>query len=120
MLTLAASGRHMKVMLKDLKDAVRKVGLELHLGDMEVLLDEFECEGKRPPNNDGGGSQVDLLAAVVSAKYLGRLLNISPPTTLHEAEISNRIAVAWRKLWRMGGNFAGSPSGRGRFLELPR
>ena len=98
-LILAASGRQMKIMLKELKDAVRKVGLELHPGKTKVLLNEFACEGKRPTNIDAGGSQVEVLAAAASTKYLGRLLNISSPTALHETENSNRIAVAWRKFW---------------------
>jgi hypothetical protein len=89
----------MKIMLQELKDAVRKVGLELHPGKTKILLNQFACEGTRPKNLDAGGSKVEVLAAAASTKYLGRLLNITSPSALHETEISNRIAVAWRKFW---------------------
>ena len=75
-------------MLKDLANAAKRVGLEMHMGKTKVLsnVEDEDREGTSYINI--GGSQEEILLLMGSSMYLGRLLCLE---ALHDEEVRHRI-----------------------------
>ena len=96
-LLLASSRKQLKIMIGDLMAAVGRVGLQIHAGKTKVLVNSVGRAGGVGRILSVEGHALEVLAHDAGTKYLGRLLNIDSDTGLHDMEIDNRIASAWRK-----------------------
>ena len=70
------------------------------------MIDLARNAGRRDSNaSSGSGPASNAESAAgggnVAQAYLGRMLNVDSHASLHDVEISNRIAAAWRKFWAL-------------------
>lgn len=88
LILVAATKRQLVAMIRSLAESVGKVGLELHYGKTKVLTNQAWRHGE---SIQVGAQNVYIASSI---EYLGRTLSFS---SLHEAEIENRIARAWKR-----------------------
>jgi hypothetical protein len=94
LLLMSTSRAHLEVMLRDLENAARNVGLEIHMGKTKILSN-LEDELRKGPNYiQIAGHRVDILKHTEMTKYLGRALTFGD---LHDVEIQHRINCGWAK-----------------------
>ena len=100
-LILASSQKQLKSMLTDLIAAVGRVGLHIHPGKTKIVLNSVARAGYGGAQTSVNiaGNSIEVLPSSGGTKYLGRMLNIDSNNALHDFEIDNRIASAWRKFF---------------------
>ena len=88
-LLVAGTLRQTKAMLKNIKQAAAKVGLELHPDKTKILSNATRGTG-RPKDTKVmiDGMSIEIVPYSGSVKYLGRLVGFDRP---HDVEINNRI-----------------------------
>ena len=106
-------------MLRELCDAMARVGLELRSDKTVFLVKSF---GRHRTGDDFmklDEASIKVLAASKSTAHLGRMLNVDGHASLHDVEIKNRIAAAWRKFWALSRELASKKfSSRSRLHHL--
>ena len=93
-LLIARSAGELEGMLGDLAREAEEAGLQLHFGKTKVLCNKFGREDDRRTELKVKGKGVEVLPEGASTKYLGRALRLDAH---NEAEIENRINIAWRR-----------------------
>ena len=93
-LLMAKSRNEVEVMLRDLKSAAAKVGLELHMGKTKILANKHARDSVDTEEIIVAGENLDILGADEVTMYLGRHLTLN---RTHATEFDARLASAWRK-----------------------
>ena len=93
-LLFANTLRQLKTMLKDIKRAAAKVGLEMHPEKTKILSNATKGTG-RPKETQVliDGMDIEIVPYSGSVKYLGRMVGFDRP---HDVEIHSRIRNAWK------------------------
>ena len=117
-LLLATSKSQLTTMLKELADAVAKVGLELHAEKTKILANLHARQGSPQKEVRAKSMCIQILSPEESTMYLGRMLNIESHDSLHDKEIDNRIRAAWRKFWASSQELTGRKFGLRARLRL--
>jgi hypothetical protein len=92
-LLLISTSRHdLEVMLKELEQAAKRVGLELHMGKTKILCNLEDASRGGSNYIEMSGHKLDILKLEESTMYLGRALTFG---SLHDTEIQNRINRGW-------------------------
>ena len=94
-LLLAGSRDQLESMLKDVANATRAVGLELHMGKTKILnnIPDDERHGSKVMHILG--KDVEILEEKATTMYLGRSLSFGENTM--DAELQYRINQGWAK-----------------------
>ena len=86
-------------MLADLIDAAKGVGLEMHPDKTKILHNQhITPKAKNQQQVHVDGMNIEILPITGSTKYLGRKLSFHES---HSSEIEHRIALAWRKFYKI-------------------
>ena len=93
-LLFATSREMLSEVLRGLKSAAGRVGLELHMGKTKILTNEFARPSFEQDWAIVDEEMVEILHAKSCTMYLGRCLNLH---NAQENEIEYRIGAAWGK-----------------------